>query len=110
MLLDSQKSSVLEAPEFNQPYIQVLSITATKTKFTAKLVIDVSGRDGPQRNESSEATLLMWLGFWGDEEALATRPVKRKVLFPTYSYMFPKTSVFFHRRSLNLKNSDVLSD
>lgn len=41
--------SVLESPEFNQPYIQVLSITATKTKITAKLIIDVGGRDGPQR-------------------------------------------------------------
>ncbi|OJW56236.1 MAG: DEAD/DEAH box helicase [Thiobacillus sp. 65-1059] len=41
--------SVMDDPEFNQPYIEVQSITATTTKITAKLVIDVNGRDGPSR-------------------------------------------------------------
>jgi type III restriction enzyme len=41
--------SVMDDPEFNQPYIEVQSITATKTKITAKLAIDVNGREGPQR-------------------------------------------------------------
>lgn len=42
-------SSVLDDPDFNQPYIQVQSISATKTKVTAKLMIDVNEKSGPQR-------------------------------------------------------------
>ena len=41
--------SVMDDPEFNQPYIEVQAITATKTKITAKLAIDVNGREGPAR-------------------------------------------------------------
>lgn len=41
--------SVMDDPEFNQPYIEVQDITATKTKITAKLAIDVNGREGPAR-------------------------------------------------------------
>lgn len=40
--------SVLDEPDFNQPYIQVQSINATKTKITAKIAIDVNA-GGPQR-------------------------------------------------------------
>ncbi|MBI4937111.1 MAG: DEAD/DEAH box helicase family protein [Nitrosomonadales bacterium] len=46
-------SSVLDDPDFNQPYIQVQSISATKTKVTAKLMIDVNGKTGPQRKSIS---------------------------------------------------------
>lgn len=46
-------SSVLDDPDFNQPYIQVQSISATKTKVTAKLLIDVSEKAGPQRKSIS---------------------------------------------------------
>ncbi len=46
-------SSVLDDPDFNQPYIQVQSISATKTKVTAKLLIDVNERTGPQRKSIS---------------------------------------------------------
>ena len=46
-------SSVLDDPDFNQPYIQVQSISATKTKVTAKLMIDVNGKAGPQRKSIS---------------------------------------------------------
>ncbi len=41
--------SVLDEPDFNQPFIQVQSITATKTKITAKIAIDVNAGGGPQR-------------------------------------------------------------
>ena len=46
-------SSVLDDPDFNQPYIQVQSISATKTKVTAKLMIDVNEKTGPQRKSIS---------------------------------------------------------
>ncbi|MDO9011290.1 MAG: DEAD/DEAH box helicase family protein [Gallionella sp.] len=46
-------SSVLDAPDFNQPYIQVQSISATKTKVTAKLLIDVNEKTGPKRKSIS---------------------------------------------------------
>ena len=46
-------SSVLDDPDFNQPYIQVQSIGATKTKVTAKLQIDVNEKAGPQRKSIS---------------------------------------------------------
>jgi type III restriction enzyme len=46
-------SSVLDDPDFNQPYIQVQSISATKTKVTAKLLIDVNEKAGPQRKSIS---------------------------------------------------------
>ena len=46
-------SSVLDDPDFNQPYIQVQSISATKTKVTAKLLIDVNEKAGPQRKRIS---------------------------------------------------------
>jgi type III restriction enzyme len=41
--------SVLDEPDFNQPFIQVQSITATKTRITAKIAIDVNANGGPQR-------------------------------------------------------------
>lgn len=46
-------SSVLDDPDFNQPYIQVQSISATKTKVTAKLLIDMNEKTGPQRKSIS---------------------------------------------------------
>ena len=42
-------SSVLDDPDFNQPFIQVQTISATKTKVTAKLMLDVNDKAGPQR-------------------------------------------------------------
>ena len=46
-------SSVLDHPDFNQPYIQIQGISATKTKVTAKLVIDINEKSGPQRKTIS---------------------------------------------------------
>lgn len=46
-------SSVLDDPDFNQPYIQVQSISATKSKVTARLLIDVNEKTGPQRKTIS---------------------------------------------------------
>lgn len=46
-------SSVLDDPDFNRPYIQVQSISATKTKVSAKLIIDVNEKAGPQRKSIS---------------------------------------------------------
>ena len=43
--------SILDQPGFNQPYVALKSITATKTKITAKLEIDVNGKEGPRRTE-----------------------------------------------------------
>lgn len=43
--------SVLDDPDFNQPYISVNSITATKTKIKAKLTIDVRDKSGPKRKD-----------------------------------------------------------
>ena len=42
-------ASVMELPGYNQPYIKVLSITATKAKITAKLEIDQETAKGPAR-------------------------------------------------------------
>lgn len=41
--------SVLEDADFNQPYISVNSINATRTRITAKLAIDVRDKSGPKR-------------------------------------------------------------
>lgn len=41
--------SVLDDPEFNQPYVHVESIKATAKKITTKLVIDVNAKGAPQR-------------------------------------------------------------
>ena len=43
--------SVLDQPGFNQAYVALKSITATKTKITAKIEIDVNGKDGPRREQ-----------------------------------------------------------
>jgi len=45
--------AILDEPDFNKPYIQVKSVKATKTKITAKLVIDVDAPDGPKRKSFS---------------------------------------------------------
>ncbi|MEA2173153.1 MAG: type restriction enzyme [Blastocatellia bacterium] len=45
--------SVIEETDFNQPYIRVQSIKATKAKITAKLEIDVNGKKGPSRKAIS---------------------------------------------------------
>lgn len=46
-------SSVLDDPDFNQPYIQIQGITATKTQVSAKLSIDINAKSGPQRKTVS---------------------------------------------------------
>lgn len=48
--------SVLDDPDFNQPYIHVESIKATAKKITAKLAIDVNGKGGPQRKTIAVST------------------------------------------------------
>lgn len=45
--------AILDDPDFNKPYIEVKSVKATKTKITAKLVIDVDTKDGPKRKTVS---------------------------------------------------------
>jgi type III restriction enzyme len=42
-------NSILDDPDYNQPFIRVQAISATKTKVTAKLSIDVNGKNGPER-------------------------------------------------------------
>ena len=41
--------SVLDDSDFNQPYIYVQSISASSSKITAKLMIDVNDKDAPKR-------------------------------------------------------------
>jgi type III restriction enzyme len=41
--------SVLEEADFNQPYVSVGPITATKSKISAKLTLDVRDKSGPKR-------------------------------------------------------------
>ncbi|MBX9905362.1 MAG: DEAD/DEAH box helicase family protein [Burkholderiales bacterium] len=41
--------SVLDDPDFNQPYIHVESVKATAKKITAKMSIDVNAKGAPQR-------------------------------------------------------------
>jgi len=41
--------SVLDDSDFNQPYISVQSISATSSKITAKLMIDVNEKGAPKR-------------------------------------------------------------
>lgn len=41
--------SVLDDPDFNQPFISVNSISATRTRITAKLTIDMRDKSGPKR-------------------------------------------------------------
>jgi len=41
--------SVLDDPDFNQPYIHVESVKATAKKITARLSIDVNAKGAPQR-------------------------------------------------------------
>lgn len=41
--------SVLDDSDFNQPYIYVQSISATSSKITAKLMIDVNDKNSPKR-------------------------------------------------------------
>lgn len=45
--------AVLDDADFNKPFIELKSVAATKTKITAKLVIDVDGDDGPKRKTVS---------------------------------------------------------
>lgn len=46
-------TSVLEENSFNQPYIHLESINATKKKITAKLIIDVQKEHSPTRTSKS---------------------------------------------------------
>ena len=45
--------AILDDPDFNKPYIEVKSVTATKAKITAKLVIDADTPNGPKRKTIS---------------------------------------------------------
>lgn len=46
-------NSVVDDPDYNQPFIRVESIAVTKSKVTAKLKIDVQGNKGPIRKTVS---------------------------------------------------------
>ena len=45
--------AIMDDPDFNKPYIEVKSVKATKTKITAKLVIDQDTPNGPKRKTVS---------------------------------------------------------
>ena len=45
--------AVLDGADFNKPFIELKSVTATKTKITAKLAIDVDSDAGPKRRTIS---------------------------------------------------------
>jgi type III restriction enzyme len=45
--------SVLDDPDYNQPFVRVEEIKATKSKVTAKLTIDVMQKNGPKRKTVS---------------------------------------------------------
>ena len=45
--------AILDDPDFNRPYIEVKSVKATKTKITARLIIDVDTPSGPKRKTLS---------------------------------------------------------
>lgn len=45
--------SILDDPNYSEPYILVKSIKATKTKVTAKLEIDINTNNGPERKTKS---------------------------------------------------------
>ncbi|GAB3834758.1 hypothetical protein GCM10028895_55250 [Pontibacter rugosus] len=46
-------NSILDEPDFNQPFILVQGITATKNQVSAKLLIDTNTNKGPQRKTVS---------------------------------------------------------
>ncbi len=43
--------SIVDQPSFNEAYVRLISVAATKTKITAKIEIDVNGKQGPRRAE-----------------------------------------------------------
>ena len=45
--------AILDDADFNKPYIEVKSVTAAKTKITARLLIDVDTDNGPRRRAVS---------------------------------------------------------
>ncbi len=49
-------SLIVDDPDFNQPYIQVQCISATKTNGTVRLLIDVNEKNEPQRKSISSST------------------------------------------------------
>ena len=51
-------TSAVEENSFNQPYVHLESIKATKTKITAKLVIDLQKQNSPTRKSLSFANGL----------------------------------------------------
>ncbi|NUQ75912.1 MAG: DEAD/DEAH box helicase family protein [Polyangiaceae bacterium] len=48
--------AVIDAPDFNKPFIHLKAVSATKTKVTAKLEIDIEGKKGPQRKTINIST------------------------------------------------------
>ncbi|REJ68857.1 MAG: DEAD/DEAH box helicase [Planctomycetota bacterium] len=48
--------AILDEPDFNKPYIEVKSVKASRTRITAKLLIDVDSADGPKRKTISVTT------------------------------------------------------
>ncbi|MFD1141934.1 DEAD/DEAH box helicase family protein [Larkinella insperata] len=46
-------NSVLDDPDFNQPFIQIQGISATKTQVSAKMILDYNSKVGPQRKTVS---------------------------------------------------------
>lgn len=57
-------TSALEENSFNQPYVHLESIKATKTKITAKLTIDVQQQNSPTRKSVSiSKTELTYMSY-----------------------------------------------
>ena len=69
--------SVLDDPDYNQPFVRVEEIKAAKNKVTAKLTIDVMQKNGPKRKTVSVGKDASLFDLSGGREVYADYVVDR---------------------------------
>ena len=101
-------ASVLDEDEFNQPFIEVESITATASQVTAKLKIDVNDGNAPQRKPVKISRSGVDLFDLSNERELYRGYIVSEIRFDDKSVSFDNGITIYEGQSFGSRADDVM--
>jgi len=101
-------ASVLDEDEFNQPFIEVESITATATQVTAKLKIDVNVGNAPQRKSVKMSRSGVDLFDLSNEREQYRGYIVSEIRFDDKSVSFDNGITIYEGQSFGGRTDDVM--
>ena len=101
-------ASVLDENEFNQPFIEVESITATASQVTAKLKIDVNGGNAPQRKSIKITKSGVDLFDLSNEREQYRGYIVSEIRFDDKSVTFDNGITIYEGQSFGGRTDDVM--